>query len=258
MSLINDVKKKREFSELPDSVVGRVLGLSGDDVKESRKLLRKYFGVFLTNRVMRFARSQVTGHRSQEVLGMTGHRSQEVLGMHMSSKKRDYNKFYEDIFSVIGDVKSVVDLGCGVNGFSYRYLPDGVSYVGVEAVGQLVDLTNDYFKREGFDGKVFHLDLFDVVSVKDVLRVAKKPRVVFMFQVVDALESLERDFSKGFILEVAKECEWIVLSLSLESLGGRRFESRRKWLMDFLDENFLIKKSLASRGEKIIILKNKK
>jgi len=248
MSLIEDVRRKREFSELPRSVVERALGLSKGDIKDARALLRKYFGVFLTNRVMRFARSQVTGNRSWD-----------ILGVHMSSKKRDYGNFYSRIFSVVGDVKSVVDLGCGVNGFSYEYLPEGISYVGAEAAGQLVDLTNDYFKENGFDGRVVHLDLFDVDSVGEILKSVEKPRVVFMFQVIDALESLERNFSKRFLLRVARECEWIVLTLPTESLGGRKkFVVQRKWIMDFLSESFSIGGIFASRGEKIIILKNKK
>jgi hypothetical protein len=239
MKVVEEIKKKKEFSGLPDSVVERAAKVSKGDVKGSRALLRKYFGVFLTNKVLKGKGN--------------------LLRSHMSSKKRDYEKFYGEIFSVVGDVGSVVDFGCGVNGFSYKYLPKGVSYVGVEAVRQLVDFTNDYFEREGFDGRVYHLDLFDVEAIKKVLREARKPTVVFLFQVVDALENLERDFSKRFILEIAKGCEWIVLTLSTESLGGRKkFVVQRKWVMDFLKENFFVRESLVARGEKIIILKNKK
>ena len=248
MNLVDEVKKKREFSGLPNSVVERALGLSEGDVKNTRALLRKYFGVFLTNRVLK---------------GKGG-----LLVVHMSSKKRDYQKFYSKIFEVVrgcerrGEdfddcrhrgVGSVVDLGCGVNGFSYEYLPRGVSYIGVEAAGQLVDLTNDYFDEKGYDGRVLHGDLFDVGFVKKILKDAGKPRVVFMFQVVDALENLERDFSKEFILEVAKECKWIVLSLPTESLGGRKkFAVRRKWIVDFLKNNFVIEKDFVSNGERVI------
>ena len=58
MNIVEEVKKKREFRELPDSVVLRVLEQteSEDDkerVKEARVILRKYFGVFLTNRVIK-------------------------------------------------------------------------------------------------------------------------------------------------------------------------------------------------------------
>ena len=239
MNLIEEIKKKREFSGLPDSIVEKAAEIAKGDVKESRALLRKYFGVFLTNRVLRG--------------------KGDLLSVHMSSKKRDYEKFYGEIFSVVKNVGSVVDLGCGVNGFSYEDLPKGVEYVGVEAAGQLVGHTNRYFKESGYGAKAVVGDLFDVDGVMKILKEAKKPRVVFLFQVVDALENLERDFSKRFLLSINEECEWIVLSLPTESLGGRkRFEVQRKWMMDFLGENFLIEKEFLMPGERIVILKNKK
>ena len=236
---VAEVRKKREFSGLPDSIAERALGLSKGDVKDARKLLRKYFGVFLTNKVLKG--------------------EGDLLKFHMSSRKRDYEKFYSEIFAE-GDFRSVIDLGCGANGFSYGYLPRGVCYVGVEAVGQLVENTNRYFRENGF-GKacVVQGDLFDLDFVLSVLKNAGKPRVVFMFQVVDALENLEKNFSKRFILEISKECEKIVLSLSTESLGGRKkFAVRRKWILDFLEENFLVERDFEIFGERIIILKNKK
>jgi len=45
------------------------------------------------------------------------------------------------------------------------------------------------------------------------------------------------------------------LSLPTESLGGRKkFAVRRKWLVDFLEENFVIEKDFVMNGERIIYL----
>ncbi|MAH51363.1 hypothetical protein CMI37_36440 [Candidatus Pacearchaeota archaeon] len=304
--LISEVKKKREFSELPDSVVERVLEKSEGDVKGARALLRKYFGVFLTNKILK-------GNLNAD----------EILEKHISSQRRDYRELYGRIFgdggfgfkncplqvshsvrktqsrdslprswrSVIRskslapicalsfpkavktktsktdlkDVGVVVDLGCGVNGFSYKYLKDAVgnvNYVGVEAAGQLVKRVNNYFRDRGFEGAhVMQGDLFDIEKVKELLNKLEsvKPRIVFLFQVVDALESCEKDFSKKFLLAVREECEGVVLSYSLKSLSGKEvFQGRRKWLMDFLEENFHVLESFEVSSEKFLILKNKK
>lgn len=245
MNLVEEVKKKKEFSELPDSVVLRALGESGEDVKEARKLLRKYFGVFLTNRVLR--------------------RGGSKLEFHISSKKRDYENFYREIFEVLGiwdlglgsgDIKSVIDFGCGVNGFSYEFLPKGISYVGIEAAGQLVFQMNDFFEEKGFDGRAVCLDLFEVDEVVGILKETRKKRIGFLFQVVDALENMKRDFSKEFILEIMKELEILVISLPLVSLGGRKKigEHKRKWLVDFLEENFKVVKDFEMFGERVLIV----
>ena len=235
VDLVDEVRRKREFSGLPESVVERALGESSNDVREARKLLRKYFGVFLTNRILRG--------------------KGDLLDIHISSKKRDYEKFYENIFSDIKGVESVIDLGCGVNGFSYEYLPKGVEYVGVEAAGQLVDSMNSFFDENKFDARAVCLDLFDLEKVVEILRKVKKPRVVFMFQVVDALESVKRNFSKELISEVMRECEVLVISLSLVSLSGGRKFAMGKWVVDFLESEFRIESDFEMFGERIICVR---
>ncbi len=235
---IEEVKRKKEFSGLPDSVVLRALGKSNNDVKEARKWLRKYFGVFLTNRVLK--------------------NKGDRLEAHMSSKKRDYERFYGEIFSEIDSVKSVVDLGCGVNGFSYEFLPKGVFYVGVEAAGQLVEQMNLFFKEKDFEGKAVCEDLFDLENVVGVLKDAKRERVVFLFQVVDALESIERNFSLKLVDEIMKNCEALVISVPLVSLGGgKKFAVKRKWLTDFLEENYEVERDFEMFGERVLVVEKK-
>ena len=239
MNVIEKIKQKREFSELPDSIVKKVAKITKEDIKESRALLRKYFGVFLTNKILK-------GKCSAE----------EMLKIHISSRKRNYERFYGEIFSEIKNIGSVIDLGCGANGFSYHYLKDvvgSVDYLGVEASGQLVKHMNNYFKTENFPAKSIVGDLFDIDNILNILKKQKKNRIVFLFQVVDALENLERDFSKTFIMNISKECEKIVLSLPTESLGGRKkFTVQRKWIVDFLEENFVIEKDFTANGERTI------
>lgn len=247
MNLVEEVKKKKEFSGLPDSVVLRALEKSGEDVKDARKFLRKYFGVFLTNRVLK--------------------NKGDKLGVHLSSKKRDYLEFYEKIFSLDGElnVKSVVDLGCGVNGFSYGFLREvvgDVSYIGVEAAGQLVDQMNLFFEENGFskkgDSNKFDAlaicgDLFDLDFVGGILKKAEKDRVVFLFQVVDALESVQRNFSKDLIDVVMENCELLVISVPLVSLsGGKKFAVKRKWLLDFLEDKYKVILDFEMFGERVV------
>ncbi|MFH0808442.1 MAG: class I SAM-dependent methyltransferase [archaeon] len=250
MSLIEEVKKKKEFSGLPYSIVARALKESGDDVKETRKLLRKYFGVFLTNRVLKG--------------------KGDLLEAHMSSKKRCYEEFYDSIFSMQNHVTSgaafrmegknkisIVDLGCGVNGFSYEFLPKGTRYVGVEAAGQLVDQMNSFFVENGFDAEAICGDLFDLDLIRKILR-SERFDVCFLFQVVDALESIERNFSLKLVAEIMKNVKVLVLSVPLVSLGGgKKFAVKRKWLMDFLEEEFVVEKDFEMFGERVLVVRKK-
>ena len=239
--LIQEIKKKKVFSGLPDSLVKRVAKISGGDIKESRALLRRYFGFFLTNKVLK---------------GKGNYK--DLLKAHMSSRKRDYVELYKEIFSNIKGVGSVVDLGAGLNGFSYSYLKEvvgDVDYLAVEAVGQEVSHMNNYFRENNFSAKAVCEDLFKVDKIKNLLKLQKRDRIVFLFRVVDALETLERDFSKKFISDIFLDCEKIVLTLPTENLGGRKkFIVQRKWIKDFLEDKFVIDKDFEMNGERIIIV----
>ena len=238
--LILEVKKKKEFSELPDSLVKRALTLGKGDVKKSRDTLRKYFGVFLTNRVV----GKIIDNR--------------VLSFHISSKKRDYSVLYSRI---LDDEKSILDLGCGANGFSYSSIKEvlgDVEYLGVEASGQMVSKVNNYFISNKFNARALSFDLMDFMGVVGLLEKMKKPRTIFLFQVVDALEFFERDSSKKLLLAIKDKCEKVVLSFSLKSLSGKKtFHGDRKWILDFLNEEFNILEDFSLFDERFIILKNK-
>ena len=242
--MVEEVKRKREFSQLPESIVERSLKVSSEDVKGARVLLRKYFGVFLTNKVLK---GKLSGD--------------EILNAHISSKKRDYRGFYREIFEGFENVGSVIDLGSGVNGFSYHYLQEilgNVEYLGVEASGQIVKHVNDYFLDGKFYGRAICEDLFNVENILAEIRSMKKNRIVFMFQLVDALESLKKNFSKEFILKISSECEFIVLTFSLESISGRKkFSVERKWLIEFLEKEFDVLKDFKMFGERVLVFRKK-
>ena len=251
MSLIEEVKKKREFAGLPDSIVLLALEKNKEDVVETRKFLRKYFGVFLTNRVLRGKGN--------------------ILESHISSRKRDYEEFYDKIFSSAGlssglfDISGkrrvkVLDLGCGVNGFSYACL-EGVlgriDYVGVEAALQLVDQMNVFFDEKGYRGLAVCGDLMDRNFVRDVLDM-KRFDVCFLFQVVDALENMKRDYSKVLIEMIMEDVGLVVISLPVVSLGGRnRISSeRRSWLVDWLKESFDLLDDFELYGERVLVCRD--
>lgn len=244
MDDIEKIKQKRELSSLPDSIVKRTYNSENKDVKETRSLLRKYFGIFLTNKVLK------------NNLDPTSR-----LKNHISSKNRNYEEFYTQISAHIKNPKTIVDLGCGTNGFSYNFLNnlyENINYIGIEAAGQIVDQTNKYFKEEKISGKVYHEDLFEIKKIIEIIKNQKEPRTIFLFQVIDALESLEKDFSKKFIREISPYAEEMVISLPTKSIGGRKhFAVRRKWLTDFLEENFKVIIDFKIGLERVVIIKKK-
>lgn len=238
IEIIKKIKEKKQFSQLPDSIVEKSMHQVAGDVKKSRALLRKYFGVFLTNKVLK-----------PKFL------DERILNSHISTKNRDYELVYSRIF---GKESTIIDLGCGVNGFSYNFLPNNIKYIGIEAVGQLVELMNLYFKEKKFNAQAVHMDLFDIEGVIGILKTQKKPRTVLLFNVIDALEVFERDFSKVFLKKIAGECEKIVVSFPVQSLSGKtKFKAKRAWILSFIEQEFKTMDDFLVSGERFLVFSAK-
>jgi hypothetical protein len=148
-------------------------------------------------------------------------------------------------------------LGAGINGFSYEKMKIKVDYNAIESVGQLVELMNFYFKENKLKAKAIHLSLFEKEKVKEIIREQKKPRIVFLFKVIDALESLKPNYSKELISEIVPLADKVVVSFATRSLGSReKFKAKRNWIVDFIKENFNVLDDFELGGERYISFGN--
>ena len=244
--IIQEVRKKKEFSHLPVSIVERVLNLKEvqkergkSRVKRARAILRKYYTVFLSNKLLK-------GKMDAE----------GVLKKHFSTKNRNYDEIYLRILS--GNEKSIIDLGAGLNGFSFNYIKKrspNAKYIGVEALFAFVELMNSYFGKKKLNGEAVQKDLFEINNVIDIIRKQESPKSIFIFNVIDALE-LDWNYSKEFLLSILEELgdeDRIVISFPTKSLSGKRqFKANRQWLISFLNENFSVFDDFETNGERFI------
>jgi hypothetical protein len=221
-----------------------------EKMKESRRILRKIYSGFGGKRILGFRR------RSAE----------EILEKHLSTRER--LPFYRGIYSRIlkwFDKKkkiSVIDLGAGVNGFSFGFFGElgfRVKYSAVEAVGQLADMTNEYFKNEKKDGVAYPLSLFQKEKILDIIKNERPPRLLFLFKVIDSLEVMQRNYTKDLLISIKEtldESDVIALSFATESWFKRRkFYVERTWIIDFLRENFKFIDDFKEGGERYLVFR---
>src|SRR3989344_2472292 len=155
--LIKKIIEKKIYSRLPLIDVKLAFKKNNNNnytdeekVKKTRELLGKIYSAFSGQRLMTRRKLSV----------------EKVLKRHRSTRERlpYYSEIYKRVFNNI-HFKSIVDLGAGVNGFTYALMPNGINYIGVEGVGQFVDLTNDYFKE-------LINEIISVVSINDKIVVS--------------------------------------------------------------------------------------
>jgi hypothetical protein len=245
--ILKKIKEKREFSQLPDKDIEIAFS------KFSRRQVSEDEKIILTKE---FLRKTFTAFISKKLLSLKDKEPEWILRKHISTRERlpYYEEIYERIFE---DYKSasVIDLGAGINGFSYPFFSEiKIDYIAVESLGQLNDLTNFYFKNNKLNGKAVHMSLFELENVKKIITKTKKPRIVFMFKVIDALESFQRDYSKELLLKIISSVDKIVLSFATKSLGKRtKFRAKRNWIINFVNENFNLLDDFELGGERYII-----
>ncbi len=258
--IIAQVVKKKEFSKIKREDI--LVAFSHfekknisyvDKIKRTRDLLRKVFSVFSSNKLLK--------NRNLENLKEPNW----YLKKHLSTRERlpYYKQLYRRTLQDFGNKKiNIFDFGCGVNGFSYPFFKKiglNINYIGIESVGQLVDLVNAYLRNNKLRGIVFHESLFNTDKLKEIIRTQSRPRVLFLLKVVDSLEMLRRDYSKKLLLELGRFFDRIIVSFATKSLVSRKnFRANRAWFEAFAGKHFQIKDKFMFGDEIYFVLENLK
>lgn len=255
-NLILKIKQKKEFKNLPDDIVQKVLEEfdslldESEKVKKTREKLRKYFGVFLTNKVVK--PKDVSNYDS-------------ILKSHISSSKRNYDLLYEKLSFIIPDkIEFIFDLGCGANGFSYPYLMKyfgGIDYIGFDASLELVKNTNLFFEKNKFNkSRCVYQSLFELSKLDEFIFKRDK-KCFFCFQVLDALDKIKKSYAKEFLIYLKNKMnknDVLVISSPLESLSGKKnFRYKRRNLSLFLEDNFVLIEEFEMFKENFLVLRPK-
>ncbi len=247
--LIEKITSKKEFSKLPKKDVELAFEkfdkhnyVDEEKIKLTRELLHKAFSSFT----------------SQKLLSLKDKDSEWILRKHLSTRERlpYYTEVYEKLLD--NEKFTIFDLGAGINGFSYNHFPVGTYYIGIEAVGQLVDLMNYYFKTRGLDAMAIHESLFELEKIKKYIKQVPEKKVVFLFKTIDCLEMLERDYSKKLLQEITPLVDKIVVSFATRSMiSKKKFKAKRNWILDFINEEFKIIDDFELGSERYISFKTK-
>lgn len=246
------ITQKKEFSKLLKKDVEMAFGKferrqtsDEEKIRLTRDLLRKIFSAFT----------------SQKILSLKNKDESWILRKHISTRERlpYYKEVYERILKNRKNL-TIIDLGAGVNGFSYKYFNNKkINYLAIEAVGQLVMLMNYYFGKEKLKAAAKHLSLFKLGKIKKIVKKEEGTKIIFLFKTLDSLEMLERDYSKKLLLELVPLVENVVVSFATRSMiKKKRFNVNRKWILDFIKENFKILDDFEIGGERYVVFRKQK
>lgn len=197
--IIKDIKSKKELRDLDEKFIkNRISGLYKTDFKDFNKKSKDYKKFFKEIRK----------------------KLREVYGAFKYIKDEKDTKTYKFIFSKIGKPKSILDLGFGYTRFPFK----DIEYYGAEIGQDYIDKGNEYLKKNKIKGKCFIFSLVD----EDINKLPNVD-VVFLFRVLESLESIKKNISKNIIKDL--RCKYIVVSFAKRVLGNKEYirKKGRKW-----------------------------
>jgi len=212
--------KSQEFSDFKKFVRRRLRSLHG--VFQKNKLSDKKRNSFLEGGVFDFDSVVV----------------QKFLKSHLSSYER--KDYYRSIYAKIEEHKSltsVMDLGCGLNPLSFSLFKDLKRAFCVDINVDEVNFLNDFFSRvNSFKGEAVVLDLSNADSYKIINEKSKGVDCVFLFKLLDSLESSRKSSSAELLRNINSNC--FVVSFSNKTISGKNnIVSERFWFKKIV-ENF--------------------
>jgi 16S rRNA (guanine(1405)-N(7))-methyltransferase len=235
-------EKSKEFDELKKYV---------------RKRLREVHGVFVKDRLpeekrVSFLQAIKTAPLEKEIEIL-----KKVLASHQSTIERleSYSELYGLLFKE-KKPKKILDLGCGYNPFSYKFLGCAPEYVAVDINEEDSAFIKSYFQHKKIKGETLTLDLTEDSCLKLITKISKNSDFCFLFKLLDSLEAKKRGSSKNLVKHLNSRV--LVVSFPLKTIGGRNnITGKRKWFEKIIKEGNYESEELILGSEKYYVLKHK-
>ena len=251
-ALIEDIKKKKELQSIDDNFVERYLvkylhqepallkvlqekfnsrsKAYVSVIKNVRAQLRRVYGLFRDDAKERKSAVEVLLKAPSAARAAL---LQQILSTHSSTQERlpIYEQLYSRIFAITGKPRTILDLGCGINPFSFSYMKlKGCGYYAYDLDQEEIGAINKYFallKKENpsFTGKAM---------VADILTVnLPKADLCFLFKMTDVI-----DQGKGHkrTEELLKNipAKYVVVSFATKTMSGKKMTAPRRSWMEWL------------------------
>lgn len=139
----------------------------------------------------------------------------DLLSAHASTRERipHMRSFYSSIWQVTGVPQTILDLACGLNPFSWRWmgLPANIKYYAYDLHRPRIELIQHYFELEGLAPLAFCEDIL-------VHPPQLAADVAFFFKEAHRFEQRQRGCNAAFWQ--ALKARWLIVSLPASDLAG--------------------------------------
>lgn len=215
--IFNLVKASKKYGSICDETIYRICCEEFPKYKKEKDVVKS-----VKNKLHQISQSYMSDGFSRFLKCLGNNESvdfTELMKLHSSTNERlsFYNEFYDDIFSVVGSVGSILDIACGLNPImlgeyllknDYKleaYIAEDININALEAVKCYYDKTNRPV----------------VVNASDLLTKIPKVSVdvALMLKLVPLLEQQKKDYYKHVLNELS--AKFVVVSFPLTTMSGK-------------------------------------
>ena len=259
-NLLTQVKSNKKYSSIADEIIlqeinnylnkNKITKISKQDIKEIRNSLHKSYASFQTrkkNKISIYLNELRNNSNNKQIIN-------RLLSTTLSTKERldNYSDIYNQIFKITGLPKTIIDLGCGLNPFSYPLMNlDSLNYYAYDINQEDINNLNEYFKimkTTGLNGKAAILDIRNLSKISSL----PSSDIVFLFKVIDIIDKENHKPSEELIVKLINEnkAKFIVASFATATLTRKPMNNpHRKWLELMLNRNNLNFQTIKTENE---------
>ena len=251
-ALVEDIKKKKELQGIDDDFVAQYLVKYVNQepkllkslqenfnpkskaydlvIKTVRSKLRRVYGLFRDDaKERKSAVETLLKAPSAKRAALL----EKILSTHSSTQERlpIYERLYSKIFAIAGKPKIILDLGCGINPFSFFHMKlKECIYYAYDINEEEINSINTFFQllhkeNPSFTGKAM---------VADILAVPlPKADLCFLFKMTDVLDQ-GKGHKKTEELLKKIPAKYVVVSFATKTMSGKAMTAPRRSWMEWL------------------------
>ncbi len=237
--IISEVRKKRNYSMLDEELIRNAIKkYLTQNPPAIQKVKNRRSGIF--KKIVKFCRAEYYDNYAAFQTQMAAKRTKSqsairILNTHLSTRERlgFYNELYKSIFRITGKPASILDLGCGINPCSFKFmkLPKKTKYIASDISRGDLDFIDEFFIKNKINGKTVKLD---IANEKDIEKIkAIKADICFLFKVLDSTEAKKRNVT--YQIMKAIDSKHIIASFSRKNIKGEFLRvQNRPWFERFM------------------------
>jgi 16S rRNA (guanine(1405)-N(7))-methyltransferase len=149
---------------------------------------------------------------------------------HASTRERlpIIDKFFRQTLEKVAPLKSILDVGCGLNPLALPWIPidEGCVYYGLDIFADMAQFLNQFLQHAEVQGQI------RLHSLTQGLEEVPHVQLALLLKTIPCMEQLDKSMGEYLLDKI--QAQFLLVSFPIYSLGGRQKGMRRHYEQHFM------------------------